>query len=92
MHSCQVQDYEPSADHFSFMRTAMHYMLLAPLDDARQRVLLFPAWPSTWDVSFKLHAPLRTVIEAACVNGSLVKLIVTPPERRADVLLSGSCK
>ena len=63
--------------------------LLAPLDDAKQSVLLFPAWPFDWDVSFKLRAPLNTVIEAACVNGSLVKLIVTPPERRADVQLAG---
>jgi hypothetical protein len=84
-----MQDYEPSADHFSFMRTAMHYMLLAPLDDDKQSVLLFPAWPAEWDISFKLHAPLNTVIEAACINGTLTKLVVHPPERRADVQLAG---
>ena len=27
------QDFAPSSDHFGFMRTAMHYMLVAPLDD-----------------------------------------------------------
>ena len=61
----------------------MHYMLLAPLDDAKQSMLLFPAWPTEWDVRFKLHAPLNTVVEAACINGSLAKLVVDPPERRA---------
>ena len=35
-----MQDYEPSLDHFAFMRTAMHYMLLSPLDDAKQGILL----------------------------------------------------
>merc|ERR1719240_805106 len=74
-----MQDYEPSLDHFSFMRTAMHYMLLSPLDDENQSVLLFPTWPTAkWDVHFKLHAPLNTTVEAACTKGVLTKLIVTP--------------
>jgi hypothetical protein len=80
------QDYEPSEDHFGFMRTAMHYMLLSPLDDAKQSVLLFPTWPTDkWDVDIKLHAPLQTTIEAACTNGTLTKLVVTPSARRADI-------
>jgi len=79
------QDYEPSLDHFSFMRTAMHYMLLGPLDDAKQSMLLFPTWPTKWDVDIKLRAPLQTTIEAACINGTLTKLVVTPAARRADI-------
>ena len=82
------QDYEPSEDHFSFMRTAMHYMLLAPLDDADQRVLLFPSWPTDrWDVHVKLMAPRNTTVEAACVNGTLTLLRVTPAARMKDVLV-----
>ena len=80
-----MQDYEPSEDHFQFMRTGMHYMLMAPVDDAKQTVLLLPTWPQGWDVDFKLHAPLNTTIEAACINGTLTKLIVEPPARRADI-------
>eukprot|EP00937_MAST-01D_sp_MAST-1D-sp2_P000388 g388.t1 len=80
------QDYEPSADHFGFMRTAMHYMLLGPLDDAGQKMLLFPTWPTArWDVDVKLHAPRQTTVEAACINGTLTKLVVTPAARRADI-------
>ena len=82
-----MQDYEPSLDHFSFMRTGMHYMLLQPVDDAKQRILLFPTWPIEWDIDFKLHAPLSTTIEAACINGTLTKFIVTPKSREADVTI-----
>jgi len=82
----KYQDQAPTLDHFSWMRTAMQYMLLSPLDDERQRVVLFPAWPTDkWDVTFKLHAPLNTTIEASCVNGTLRWLVVTPPERTVDV-------
>lgn len=82
-----MQDYEPSLDHFAFMRTGMHYMLLQPVDDAKQSVLLFPAWPAEWDVDVKLHAPLSTTIEAACINGTLTKFIVTPKSREADITI-----
>jgi len=80
------QDYEPSLDHFAFMRTALNYMLVSPLDDDRRQLLLFPTFDTTrWNVRFKLHAPLNTTIEASCQNGSLEYLIVTPASRRDDV-------
>ena len=42
------------------MRTGMHYMLLAPLDDAKQSVLVFPTWPvDKWDVDFKVGTSCR---------------------------------
>ena len=31
--AAHYQDYEPSLDHFGFMRTGLNYMLMAPLDD-----------------------------------------------------------
>merc|ERR1712070_871551 len=80
-----MQDYEPSLDHFSFMRTGMHYMLLSPVDDVKQSMLLFPTWPAAWDVDFKLHGPLNTTVEASCINGTLTKLVVTPKNREQDV-------
>ena len=80
------QDYEPSLDHYGFMRTGLNYMLMAPADDAALSITLFPTFPvDTWDVAFKMKAPKDTTIEAACVNGTLAYLIVTPPERKADV-------
>ena len=51
-----------------------------------RKMLVFPTWPADkWDVRFKLHAPRNTTIEASCQGGKLEYLIVTPPERRADV-------
>ena len=61
-------------------------MLMAPLDDAARSMLLFPTWPSDrWNVRFKMHAPLNTTIEASCQNGQLEYLVVTPPQRKADI-------
>ena len=86
------QDYEPSLDHYGFMRTGLNYMLMAPLDDDKRSVQLFPAFPvHQWDVAFKLNAPRNTVIEAACKGGKLAYLNVTPPERKADVIVL-NCK
>lgn len=38
--AAHYQDYEPSLDHFGFMRTGLDYMLLAPLDDAKVRCVV----------------------------------------------------
>lgn len=51
-----------------------------------KRIYLFPAWPKTWDVHMKLHAPYSTTIEAVLKNGKLESLIVTPESRRGDVV------
>ena len=50
-------------------------------------IYLFPAWPKDWDVEFKLHAPYKTIVEGELKNGELQKLIVTPEERRKDVVI-----
>lgn len=52
-----------------------------------RQILLLPAWPTDWDVNFKLHAPYRTVIEGRYAGGKLVALTVTPAERAADVVV-----
>ena len=52
----------------------------------RQKLLLFGAWPKNWDVDFKLHAPFQTVVRGKVQQGKLVELVVTPPERQADVV------
>jgi len=48
-------------------------------------ILLFPAWPKEWDVSFKLHAPYNTTVEATLQDGKIVQLTVTPESRKTDV-------
>jgi alpha-L-fucosidase 2 len=51
------------------------------------KIFLLPAWPSGWNADFKLHAPKRTVVEGVVRGGKLVSLRVTPPSRRADVVV-----
>lgn len=80
------QDYEPSADHFANMQTAVQLMLLQSGEDgAAGTIVLLPAWPCARDVSFKLWAPKNTTVEVVYRNGSLVSLDVQPPARAGAV-------
>jgi hypothetical protein len=49
-------------------------------------IRLLPCWPKEWNVSFKLHAPYNTTVEAVYKNGKYEKLIVTPEERMKDII------
>ena len=84
-----VQDYEPSADHFANMNTALTMMLLQDgghgLDDNSSAIILLPAWPCSQDVSFKLWGPLATSVEVVYTNSTLQLLEVIPPSRRSAV-------
>ena len=75
------QDYEPSADHFANMNSALNWMLVQPADDAAGSSLVFAAWPCEWDVDFKLHAPMNTTVEAVLKDKKLVRFVVTPASR-----------
>jgi len=37
--------------------------------DERGKIRLFPAWPTEWNVDFKLHAPHRTTVECKVQSG-----------------------
>lgn len=52
-----------------------------------EKIFLFPAFPGEWNVDFKLHAPLKTVVEGTLENGKITKLKVTPESRRKDVII-----
>ncbi len=78
-------DWLPDQDHGSnIMLTLQHMLLLADGD----RIILLPAWPRDWNVSFKLHAPRQTIIEAKVKNGEIAELKVTPGSRRKDVVVA----
>ena len=77
-------DWTPDQDHGGVLMKAFQAMLL---QSDGNRVFLLPAWPKTWDVDFKLHAPQRTTLEGTYRDGKLVSLRVTPDSRRADVVL-----
>ena len=77
-------DWCPDQCHGSNLLDTVHRMLLQCDGD---RILLLPCWPADWDVSFRLHAPQRTTVECVYRGGKVEKLVVTPPERRAAVVL-----
>jgi len=75
-------DWVPDQCHGGNLMAAINYMLLQHAGD---KILLLPAWPKDWDVSFKLHAPRKTTVEVVYRAGKIEKLEVVPPERRKDV-------
>eukprot|EP01001_Neometanema_parovale_P007003 NODE_332_length_2657_cov_50.772691_g312_i0.p1 GENE.NODE_332_length_2657_cov_50.772691_g312_i0~~NODE_332_length_2657_cov_50.772691_g312_i0.p1 ORF type:complete len:832 (-),score=157.15 NODE_332_length_2657_cov_50.772691_g312_i0:160-2604(-) len=79
------QDYEPSADHFANMNSALNWMILQPADDSAGSAILFGAWPCHWDVEFKLLAPMNTVVEGSLKDGKLASLKVTPVSRTSNI-------
>lgn len=58
--------------------------MLLQTDD--KKIILFPAWPKTWDVHFKLHAPYNTSVEGIVKNGKVEMLKVLPAGRMKDVI------
>ena len=59
-----------------------------------EKIVLFPAFPcDDWAVSFKLHAPQRTVLAGSYDGaGTLVNFSVTPKSRKQDVVFAGCVK
>jgi len=74
-------------DQFANMNRALQEMLLQSGDDgyANATIVLFPAWPCSWDVAFKLWGPGSTSVEVEYAAGKLVSIDVQPPERAPAV-------
>ncbi len=83
-------DWLPDQNHGGNILNQTQLMLLQcePME-LGGRILLLPAWPKDWDVSFKLHAPGKTVVECVYRGGKVESLKVTPERRRKDVVLPG---
>lgn len=79
----QGHDWEPDMDNGGAGMSILQLMLLQSRGD---KVLLTPAWPKSWDVDFKLHAPKQTILEGSYRDGRLVNLTVTPTSRAKDVI------
>jgi hypothetical protein len=75
-------DWLPDQTHGGNLMETAQLMLLQCVG---RRILLLPAWPPAWDVSFRLHAPGSTVVEGEVRGGKLTRWTVEPDSRRADV-------
>jgi hypothetical protein len=79
-------DWVPDQDHGCVGMIALQAMLMQTNGES---ILLFPSWPREWDVSFRLHAPGKTVVEGVLCKGKLRSLKVTPAHREKDVMVMG---
>jgi hypothetical protein len=77
-------DWTPDQDHGGVLVKTFQAMALQT--DGR-KIYLLPAWPKSWDVRFKLHAPYRTVVECEVRDGKIRSLKVTPESRREDMII-----
>jgi hypothetical protein len=77
-------DWLPDQCHGGNLMAAINYMLI---QHSGEKILLLPAWPKDWDVSFKLHAPRQTTVEVVYRGGKIEKLEVLPRERFKDITL-----
>lgn len=78
-------DWVPDHNWGSSGMIGLQEMLMQTHGDS---IHLLPAWPDDWDVQFKLHAPLNTVVEGEWKGSKMVNLKVTPANRTGDVICS----
>jgi len=76
-------DYAPDEDNGGNGENGLQQMLM---QTDGKKIMLLPAWPDGWDADFKLNAPYQTTVQGSIVQGKLTHLVVTPPERQADVV------
>jgi hypothetical protein len=84
LYGSQGPDSCPDFDHFGAGSTALQRMLVQEVDG---KILLLPAWPASWDASFKLHLPAQTVIRGEVKDGELVDWSIEPASRKGDVMV-----
>ena len=77
-------DYMPDEDNGGQAESGLQKMLM---QCDGQRILLIPAWPKEWNVTFKLWAPLNTTVEGRVENGKVLDLKVFPESRLKDVVI-----
>jgi hypothetical protein len=57
------------------------------LQEVGSKIILLPAWPENWSADFKLHAKHQTIVAGLIKDGRIVRLTVTPDQRRKDVTI-----
>ncbi len=78
-------DWVPDQDHGGILLKTFQSMVMQT-DPYSNKIYLKPAWPENWDVSFKLHAPHKTVIQGKIAHGKIELESVTPAKRRNDIV------
>jgi hypothetical protein len=76
-------DWIPDQDHGSNLLTAFQRMVAQGVED---KILLLPAWPKSWKITFKLHLPFQTRIFGE-YDGTGLNYDVDPPARKKNVVV-----
>ena len=77
-------DGAPDWDHFGSGSIALQRMLV---QEGGGKIHLLPAWPSEWDVNFKLNLAKGVVLSGTVKDGKLQKWEITPASRKVDVVV-----
>jgi hypothetical protein len=78
-------DYIPDLDNGGAMSMGLQNMLIQNVKD---EIYVLPAFPSTWNVDFKLHAFDKTTVRVKSKGNEIVVLDVFPASRKKDVVLN----
>ncbi len=84
MYGRQMPDSCPDFDHFGSGSVALQRMLV---QESGNKILLLPAWLSTWDVDFKLHLSQGAVLTGTVKDGKLATWAIQPSCRNKDVVI-----
>jgi alpha-L-fucosidase 2 len=77
-------DWSPDQDHGSNLLKTLQTMLL---QEAEGKILVAPAWPQAWDVTFRLHTAQQTVVSGRRQNGRWINLVTRPTAREHAIVL-----
>ncbi len=57
------------------------------LQETNDKIIIFPAWPKSWNVRFKLHCSHGTIVEAEMKQGKAHIISVYPKNRIKDIIV-----
>lgn len=78
---------KPSMEWGAVGMIGLQEMLLQTISNEGEDLRIYPAWPTDWDVTFKLHAPHNTTVESSMCAGEIERCNVTPTNRENDLIL-----
>lgn len=77
-------DWLPDQTHGGNLMATLQAMLFQCVG---RKIYVLPAWPSDWDVAFRLHASQKTLVEVEVRGGKVVRVATTPKSRLRDVVV-----
>lgn len=79
-------DWAPDFNHGGSGMIGLQEMLLQSVGDT---LYLFPAWPASWNVRFRLHAPGKVTVEGELKNGKLISFHIENGQNKSIVFCNG---